>query len=104
MGMSTLIPAPATANTGEVTVDERSSIAKQFQITVEPNQTLHEIALRYLGIWDQRSLYQIQALNPIVTDLDYIQAGQKIWLPAHEPALTEPNEALQTNGGNRHEP
>ena len=53
-----------------------------------------DICVRYLGIWDLKRLHEIQALNPNLTDLDHIQAGQKIWLPAPEPApIAQPSSA-----------
>jgi hypothetical protein len=50
--------------------------------------------VRYLGIWDLKRLHEIQALNPNLTNLDHIQAGQKLWLPAPEPApIAQPSTA-----------
>jgi general secretion pathway protein A len=88
------IPPPAVANIDRVTVAEPPAKTKPFQITAGPNQTLHDICVRYLGIWDPKRLHEIQALNPNLTDLDHIQAGQKIWLPAPEPApMAQPSTA-----------
>jgi type II secretory pathway predicted ATPase ExeA len=86
------IPAPAAVNTSRIPIAEPVSKAKSFQITVEPNQTLREICVRYLGIWDLKRLHEIQVLNPQLTDLDHLLVGQKIWLPAPEPApLAQPS-------------
>jgi hypothetical protein len=50
--------------------------------------------VRYLGICDLKRLREVQALNPNLTDLDHIQAGRKIWLPAPEPApMAQPSTA-----------
>lgn len=88
------VPAPAVANTDRVTVAEPLAKIKPFQITAGPNETLHDICVRYLGIWDLKYLHEIQALNPDLTDLDHLQAGQKIWLPAPEPApAAQPSSA-----------
>ncbi|MGO8758732.1 MAG: hypothetical protein ACLQG3_11470 [Terracidiphilus sp.] len=78
-------PAPAVVNASKNTVAELGLKAGSFQITAEPNQTLREISVRYLGVWDQKRLREIQALNPQLTDLDHLRVGQKIWLPAPEP-------------------
>jgi hypothetical protein len=86
------IPAPAAVNTSKIPIAEPASKAKSFQITVEPHQTLREICVRYLGVWDLKRLHEIQALNPQLTDLDHLLVGQKIWLPAPEPApLPQPS-------------
>jgi len=88
------IPAPDEANIDRVPVAEPIAKIKRFQITAEPNETLHDICVRYLGIWDLKRLHEIQALNPNLTDLDHIHAGQKIWLPAPEPApIAQPSSA-----------
>jgi hypothetical protein len=96
-------PAPAVANIDRVIVAEPPAKIKRFQITAEPNETLQDICVRYLGICDLKRLHEIQALNPNLTDLDHIQAGQKIWLPAPEPApIAQPSSAqahlIQTPG------
>lgn len=85
-----LVPVPATPS--KSTVVEPASKTKTFQITVAPNQTLREICVRYLGVWDGKRLHEIQALNPQLTHLDHLQAGQKINLPAPEQApLAQPS-------------
>ncbi len=59
--------------------------------------------MRYLGICDLKRLHEIQALNPNLTGLGHIQAGQKIWLPAPEPVpIAQPSSTqahlIQTPG------
>ena len=58
-----------------------SSDRQPVEITVEPHQTLHAIAVRYLGDFDEKSLQQLRSLNPRLTDPNHIEAGQKIRLP-----------------------
>jgi type II secretory pathway predicted ATPase ExeA len=84
-------------NTRRAATPEPLSNSQPFQIQVAANQTLRDIALLYLGTWDVKRLHEIQALNPNLTNLDYIQAGQKMWLPAPEPAVVATNVALQAN-------
>jgi general secretion pathway protein A len=67
------------------------------RVTIEANQTLHDIAVRYLGTWDLKRLHQIEALNPNLTNIDHIEANQKIWLPPPDSALAQPS--LQTHAG-----
>jgi hypothetical protein len=50
-------------------------------------------------VWDQKRLHEIRALNPNLADLDHIQAGEKIWLPAPEPAPISQPFAGQAHGG-----
>lgn len=102
--LSASISAPAIANTSKIAVAEPPSSAKPFEVTIEPNQTLHDITVHYLGIWDVKRLHQIQALNPDLTDLDHIEVGQKMWLPAPDPALMARSITPIASGGNHHEP
>jgi general secretion pathway protein A len=59
---------------------------KSFEITVHPGQQIGNIAVQYLGGFDLQRLRQIQVLNPKLTDPNYIEVGQKIWLPGSLPA------------------
>jgi len=53
-----------------------------FAITVKPNEKLGDLAVQYLGVYNQNSLREIQALNPQLIDPDHIEAGQTIYFPA----------------------
>ena len=55
---------------------------KPFAITVKPNQSVSDLALQYLGDFNEDSIREIQELNPSLTDPDHIEVGQTIWLPA----------------------
>lgn len=105
---TTILSASGSASTAAIadhtSIKEPSSKDKPFQIEVQSNQTLQNISLYYLGTWDLRHMKQIQALNPNLTDPNHIEAGQKIWLPASELALTAPNPTFQANGREHHEP
>jgi len=72
-----------TAGTIKIAVTGTGS--KSFAVTAEPNETLQNIAVRYLGEFDLKRLHQIQALNPKLIDPDHIETGQKIWLPGPPP-------------------
>jgi general secretion pathway protein A len=89
------VPAPAAVDTGETIATEPAPNTTQFEITVEPDQTLEEIAVQYLGGFDLHRLHQIQALNPELTDPDFIETGQKIWLPG-PPPVSVANSATPT--------
>ena len=79
------------ATAGTVKGAEAGSGSKSFEVTVEPDQTLQDIAVKYLGEFDLMRLHQIQALNPKLTDPDHIEAGQKIWLPGPPPVPVATN-------------
>jgi nucleoid-associated protein YgaU len=66
---------------GMANVGDTGIRSKSFVVTVEPNQTLQDIAVKYLGDFDLKRLHQVRALNPKLTDPDHIETGQKIWLP-----------------------
>jgi type II secretory pathway predicted ATPase ExeA/cell division protein FtsN len=78
-------PAPAAPAPGAPTATEPASSTASFQVTVQPDQSLHDISVKYLGGWDSQRMHQIQALNPELTDPDHIDVGQKIWLPGPPP-------------------
>ena len=78
-------PAVTTADTGGANATKSAPSTKLTEITVEPDQKLQDISVQYLGGYDLQRLHQIQALNPTLTDPDFIRAGQKIWLPGPPP-------------------
>ena len=84
-------PGPTTADTDETLATEPAPNTAPFKITVKPDQGLQEISIQYLGGYDLQRLHQIQALNPKLTDPDYIEAGQKIWLPGPPPVRMASN-------------
>lgn len=53
-----------------------------FAITVKHNEKLGDLALQYLGVYNQNSLREIQELNPQLIDPDHIEVGQTIYFPA----------------------
>jgi hypothetical protein len=83
---SSLIPSPG-ANVGEIptatplqpTLPNNDS--ETLNVVVQSGDTLHVIVLRTLGQDSRKLIEQIQKLNPVVTDPDHIEAGQKIRLP-----------------------
>ena len=48
---------------------------------VEPNDSLGDISVRYLGKFDARLLQEILVLNDDVKDPNHIEVGQRIRLP-----------------------
>jgi hypothetical protein len=75
------VASPSSAYKGKVIETEPTPNATPFEITVEPDQRLQDIAVKYLGGFDLERLREIQALNPNLTDPNFIKAGQTIWLP-----------------------
>ena len=102
-----LAPESRSAETTAVgiKVAETGTRYKSFGVTVEPNQTLQDIAVKYLGDFDLKRLHQIRALNPKMTDPDHIETGQKIWLPGRPPSASgKETLRLQPARGVFHEP
>jgi general secretion pathway protein A len=65
-------PAPrGTAPTGNPTV----------VVEVKPWQTLEQISISYFGQFDQKLVQEIRTLNPQITDINHLEAGQRIVLP-----------------------
>jgi type II secretory pathway predicted ATPase ExeA len=69
------------------------------EITVEPHQTLREIAVRYLGDFNEQSLQEIRTLNPDLTDPNVIKPGQKIRIPAQPSSRTKDGLRAATTRG-----
>jgi hypothetical protein len=55
-------------------------LSEDRMVLVEPQQTLRQICLRYLGRYSLRIVQQIQAINPGL-DPNRIEIGQRIRLP-----------------------
>lgn len=88
--------AESTAKTAGSIAEEPAANTEPIQITVELDQTLQDISVQYLGVYDLQRLHQIQALNPKLTDPNFILAGQKIWLPG-PPLLVTKNTTPRAN-------
>jgi general secretion pathway protein A len=95
-----LAPSPPIAGTGESTGTQAAENATPFEVTVTRDQTLRDIAMQYLGGFDQKRLHQIQVLNPKLTDPDHIEVGQNLWLPGPRLAPAEKSATLQSGGRN----
>jgi general secretion pathway protein A len=89
--------SPPTPGTVESTGTHATANAPSFEVTVKPDQTLHDIAVQYLGGFDLERLHQIETLNPKLTNPDHIEVGQKIWLPGPPSAPAE-NGAMPRSG------
>ncbi len=85
------VAAPVAADTAETKVTEPAGNQQKFVVTVQPGQRLQDIAVEYLGGFDEERLHRIQALNPRLTNPDHIETGQRIWLPgAPSASLANP--------------
>lgn len=91
------VHASTAAVASDTASSELASKQSSFEITVEPNQRLQDIAVQYLGGFDIRRLHQIQALNPGLTDPNFILAGQKLRLPGPSQVATETRATPSTN-------
>lgn len=50
-------------------------------VEVKPWQTLEQISVSHFGRFDQELVQEIRALNPQITDINHLEAGQRIVLP-----------------------
>jgi type II secretory pathway predicted ATPase ExeA/LysM repeat protein len=83
---------PSPVNAGQTS----SPRGQALTVVVEPNQTLAQISLRYLGRLDLRLMEEIRMLNPDLKDPNVIKIGQQIRLPLKSnPSL---NKHIAANG------
>jgi type II secretory pathway predicted ATPase ExeA len=85
---------------GKTSAMETASVVQPFQVMVGRHQTLRDVALQYLGEFNESRLRQIRALNPKLTNPNHVEAGQKIWLPgpaAHNLAQNAGNSTAARN-------
>jgi general secretion pathway protein A len=91
-----VLPAPLSSNTASTASTQPtgelagpSVIASTLAIIVEKNDTLRHLSLQYLGRFDFDALIEICSLNPVITDPNHIETGQRIRMPLaarREPA------------------
>jgi general secretion pathway protein A len=79
------VQAPARATSDKIAPGGPTPKIKKSKIAVAPHQTAEDIALKFIGAFDQQRSRQIQALNPELVDPDNIEPGQQLLLPA--PAI-----------------
>jgi type II secretory pathway predicted ATPase ExeA len=74
--------ALAATATAEPSAGSQRPKTAPLAVSVKPNESLGDLAVQYLGGFDQDRLRQIQKLNPKLTNPDHIEIGQTILLPA----------------------
>ena len=84
--------------------DTPSANVRSFEVTVGPDQTLHDVCIQHLGNFDLQRLHQVESLNPKMTDPDHIEAGQKLRLPGSPTELATQNLKSAANARNTNEP
>lgn len=73
------------ANSNESNSVETPRNLTTYEITVERDQRLQDLAMQYLGGFDLKRLHEIQRLNPRLTNPDHIEVGQKLRFPGPPP-------------------
>jgi hypothetical protein len=66
-----------------------------------PHQSLRDISNEYLGVSDERHLYQIRNLNPALVDPDQVESGRAIWLPGPRVTVVAKNPTLIDKAGEK---
>jgi type II secretory pathway predicted ATPase ExeA len=83
LGTSGLEPSALAATAAaEPSASSARPRAAPLAVSVKRNESLGDLAMQYLGGFDQDRLRQIQKLNPKLTNPDHIEIGQTILLPA----------------------
>jgi hypothetical protein len=91
---------PDSTKPGKASAMETASGVQPFQVKVGRHQTLRDVALQYLGEFNETRLRQIRALNPKLTNPNHVEAGQKIWLPGPPASNVAENAGNSTDARN----
>jgi type II secretory pathway predicted ATPase ExeA len=70
-------------------IESTQSLDAPFAVRMEAKQSVGSIVKQYLGTFNEERLQQIKALNPWLTDLNHIKAGQQLLLPGPRPTRVE---------------
>jgi general secretion pathway protein A len=74
-----------------------ASLQRPNFVIVRSNQTIFRICIKTMGKYNDRTLARIRELNPNLTDVNRLEIGQKIRVPAEdEPGSTRISEARET--------
>lgn len=76
-----LVGQAATVGPAGLSATVPAHEADGLEVTVAPEQTLSDLSVRTLGMYDGAVLHHIQELNPGLGNPDLIQPGQKILFP-----------------------
>ncbi len=89
-------PVVDVAKYDKIRGEDAASAIKPFQVKVGRHQTLRDIALRYIGEFNEAKLHEICGLNPNLTNPNHVETGQKIWLPG-PPVVNVAKSAANSN-------
>ncbi|MGC1581990.1 MAG: hypothetical protein WA766_10920, partial [Candidatus Acidiferrales bacterium] len=64
-------------------------------VRANPNQTLSEICVHYLGKYNEQILAELEKLNPRLNDPDFIISGQQIRIPSATEVSGESHAAVE---------
>ena len=90
------ISVPDLEKSDPVSIKPAVLTRSPFKVKVAPHQTIRDIAMKYLGEFNQKRLLQIRALNPVLTNPNHIVPGQSIWLPGPPPSMLS-DSAVHSN-------
>jgi type II secretory pathway predicted ATPase ExeA len=74
-------------STNGTSMDGSVDLAASASVIVGPNETIRQIARKYFGRDDAPTLQAIQDLNPEITNMNQITAGQSVFIPRSVEAL-----------------
>jgi hypothetical protein len=71
---------------------ETKSEVPYLEVTVQPSQTIADIAKENLGSFSDRLFSEIKTLNPKLRNPDHIEVGQKLRIPKRESATNSTSQ------------
>jgi general secretion pathway protein A len=89
--------SPTRAAPTQSSVADKQAGSLVATVVVERQDTLRHLSLEYLNRFDDKTIDEIRALNPAITDPDRIETGQRLRLPIHlrRPGLSGTQPAAQ---------
>jgi general secretion pathway protein A len=94
-------PLTAAAPASPGTEQAPQSTSPVSTISVPPRRTLLGICVERFGRCNAETLQEIRRLNPGLSNLDHIEPGQQIHLPAKGAVTEQPGEASLVQGNTR---
>lgn len=94
-----MLPPPISTPTPSSNAQQPQRAVQANTVQVKAGQSLYQICIKNFGCYNSERVQQIQKLNPWLRNLDHIESGQRIRIPAAEQ-LSNPTQRDIAQSGN----